>query len=117
MCLCFCVSIPLHAKKREIGETILPKSDQDLLHGVVSVPLSDAGKLGEVDSSILLVDAGKVDLGGELNDRRLVGIASAAVDLEVVDAVLMDTLEGHADERSATTQPRTSAQVWWVSRT
>lgn len=97
MCLCFRVSTPLHPPKEEIGEIgeiLLPESDQDLLHGVVSVPLSDAGKLGEVDPSVLLVDTGEVDLGGKLNDRRFVGITGAAVDLEVVDAIFVDTLAG-----------------------
>ena len=46
----------------------------------------------EPDPSVLLVDAGKVDFGDEVDGGRLVGVAGTAVDLETVDAVLVGAL-------------------------
>jgi hypothetical protein len=46
----------------------------------------------QTNLSVLLVHAGKVDLGNEMDTGRLVGVVGAAVDLETVDTVLMRTL-------------------------
>jgi len=89
------VSASPYSQRGRKGEILLPESDQDLLHGVVSAPLGDASELGEIDTSVL-VDAGQVDLGGEFNEGGLIRVTGAAVNLQVVYAVLVNTLEKHA---------------------
>lgn len=94
-----------------VGGNILSQGDKDPLHSVVPVPLRNAGKPRQVDlvdvsaiGSLLLeaetwthlsglgIDAGEVDLGFKVNDRGLIGVPAAAVDLETVDAVLVCAL-------------------------
>jgi len=47
---------------------------------------------GQTDLSILLVDAGEINLRDEFNGGRLVRITTAAIDLKIVDAVLVCAL-------------------------
>jgi hypothetical protein len=63
--------------------------NQDHLHGVVTLPLGQAGKLFRVDDAVVGVDAGEVDLADELDGGGLVGIFFAAVHFQTVDAVLV----------------------------
>lgn len=44
-------------------------------------------------SAIILVNAGEVYFGNEVDDRRLVRVGIAAVDLQAVDAILVGTLD------------------------
>jgi hypothetical protein len=94
------------------GKIILPPQfNQDSLHGVVTLPLSETGKLGWVDLtkdsfsncsipwstfkphlSGALVDTGNVDSRDELNSGRIIGIVGAAVNVDTVYAVLMNAL-------------------------
>jgi hypothetical protein len=96
-------------------KAVLPQSYQDLLHRVVPIPLRNATKSrqldldlwyirhrqtwglmvvvsGQTDLSILLVDAGEINLRDEFNGGRLVRITTAAIDLKIVDAVLVCAL-------------------------
>lgn len=86
-----------------------PQIYQDRLHGVVPLPLRQAGELRRVnletvssldmwkDSAalylaILRVHAGNVDFGFKRDLGRNVGVVRAAMDLDAVDAILVDAL-------------------------
>lgn len=66
--------------------------DEDSLHGVLSLPLGEAGQLARVDDTVVGVDTRKVDLADELDRRRLVGIFRTAVHLNAIDSVLVGGL-------------------------
>jgi hypothetical protein len=68
------------------------KLDQNRLHCVVPAPVGKARKLGWVDHAISWVHTRKVDLVDELDSRWLVGVLIAAVHLERVDPVFVNTL-------------------------
>jgi len=78
---------------------MLPQSYQDLLHRVVPIPLRNATKSRQLDLSILLVDAGEINLRDEFNGGRLVRITTAAIDLKIVDAVLVCAMRRAEDGR------------------
>jgi hypothetical protein len=67
--------------------------DEDSLHGVLSLPLGEAGQLARVDDTVVGVDTRKVDLADELDRRRLVGVFRTAVHLDTVDSVLVGGLK------------------------
>lgn len=73
---------------------VSPQLNQDSLHGVVTLPLSETGKFGWVDLSGALVDTGNVDSRDELNGGRIIGVVGAAVNVDTVYAVLMDAVRG-----------------------
>lgn len=67
--------------------------NQDHLHGVLALPLGQAGQLPGIDDAVLGVDAGEVDLADELDGGGLVGVFLAAVHLEAVDAIFVGRLQ------------------------
>lgn len=69
------------------------KFDQNCLHRVLPFPVCEAGELLGVDLAVLGINAGKVDLGSEVQNRRLVRIAGATLDLDLIDSVLVHALE------------------------
>lgn len=69
--------------------------NQDHLHGVLALPLGQAGQLPRIDDAILGVDAGEVDLADELDGGGLVGVFLAAVHFEAVDAVFVGRLQSY----------------------
>ena len=86
------------------------KLNQDCLHGVFSFPLRQTGEPGRVHLEnrlsrrclkgprsqtyppTALIDTWEIDLGNELNSRWYVRIDVAAVDVDAVDAIFMNTL-------------------------
>lgn len=66
--------------------------DEHSLHGVLALPLGEAGQLVGVDDAVGGVDTGQVDLADELDRRRLVRVLGTAVHLDTVDTVLVDGL-------------------------
>lgn len=78
--------------RQGLGLALPAKLNQNRLHGVVALPLSQARQLGRVDLAVPWVDAGQVDLGDELDLWWLVWVLVAAVHLQGVDSVLVDGL-------------------------
>lgn len=68
---------------------VLSELQQHRLHGVASLPVVQAGQIGGDNNAALLVDAGDVNLGNELDHRGLVGVISSTLQSERVDAVLV----------------------------
>ena len=68
------------------------KLNQNRLHSVIPTPVGKTRKLGWVHYAISWVNARKVDFVDELDGWWLVRILIAAVHLQGVDSILMDTL-------------------------
>lgn len=86
--------------------------DQNSLHGIFPLPLSQTWQLGRIDLesyksarpriyvqyeanlSIPWVDAGQVDFADKLDRRWLVRVVIAAVHLQGIDSVLVHALKG-----------------------
>jgi len=71
--------------------------DKDRFHGVVTAPVCETGELGWIDDTVPWADAREVDFGYELDGGWLVGVLVAAVHLQRVDAVLMNTVRRAED--------------------
>jgi hypothetical protein len=99
------------------------------LHCKVSFPLRQARQLGWIDLflstsatpfnlgvylAVLWVHAGQIDLGCEGDLRRYVGVAWAAVDLDTINAVLVNALQSLVNEVSLCTAQAGDAYVWWA---
>lgn len=66
--------------------------DQDRFHGVLSLPLVQAGQLCWVDFASPSIHAWQVHLGEELQNRRLVRVVVVTMYLHAVDSVLVHAL-------------------------
>jgi len=74
---------------------VSPQLYQDSFHGIVSLPIGKTRQLTSINLSISLVDTGQIDLGNELEDRRLVWVVAITMDVHTVDSVLVDALFYH----------------------
>jgi len=66
--------------------------NQYSLHSHISSPVRKAGQFGRVDNTISWANARKVDFADELDSGWLVRILIAAVHLQGVNSILMDTM-------------------------
>ena len=71
---------------------VASKFDQDSLHGILPLPLSQTGQARGVYLACAWIDAGDVDLGDELDSGGNIGVVLPTVNVNAVDAVLMRAL-------------------------
>jgi len=74
---------------------VSPQFYQNSFHGIVSLPISKTRQLTRINLSISRVDTRQIDLGNELEDRRLVRVVAITMDIHTVDSVLVDALFHH----------------------
>ena len=68
--------------------------DEHGLDARITIPARQHRQLGGIDLSVLLVDERKIHSRQEMDLGGIIGVRFATVDLEAVDAVLVDGLHG-----------------------
>jgi hypothetical protein len=71
-----------------VGFHFSEETGEEFLHGGLTVPVLEEGELARLNGSVVLVDGGDVDLGGELGAHGNVRVLRSTGDSDEVDPVV-----------------------------